>query len=170
MQRHRLELKYEIVAESAVQPEMLVLVAAEDIDQPAQQRKHARLAAALLFGKALGAVGDFAVEAIVEPVEPTQRQRRQGGGQRRQQHPAASVQRLDREGPAARRNDQRRIDKTHIPAGVAAGKLEARREQHPAPRIERPRQGIVGGFIGVLANFAGDRDTPFGRIAQEWHA
>ena len=102
-QPHRLELKHEIIAEGAIEPEMLVLTAAEQIDQRAQQRKHRGLAAALFFRKALGGRGDLAGDPLLVAIlEARSRQQSEGSGHGRQQHSAARVQRFDREPPAAR--------------------------------------------------------------------
>ncbi len=59
-QRHRLELEHQIVAKGAVKPEVLVLGAAEQIDQGAQNREYRGLPAAALFREALLALLDFA--------------------------------------------------------------------------------------------------------------
>ena len=52
-QLHRLELEDQIVTKGAVEPEVLVLGTAEQIDQGAQDRKHRRLPAAALLRKTL---------------------------------------------------------------------------------------------------------------------
>ena len=44
---------------------------------------------------------------------------------------------------------QRRVDEPHVPARVAAGKLEARRKQDAAPLVERVGQRGVGRLIGT---------------------
>src|SRR5205085_8752796 len=59
-QRHRLELKHEVVAKGAVKPEVLILGTAEEVDQTAQNREHRGLAAAPLLRKALRSLLDGA--------------------------------------------------------------------------------------------------------------
>src|SRR4051794_31654821 len=59
-QRHRLELEHQIVAERAVEPEMLVFGTVEQIAQGAQNREHRRLAAAALLREALLRLFDLA--------------------------------------------------------------------------------------------------------------
>ena len=81
-QPHRLELKDEVVAEGAVEPEMLVFTAAEQSDERAQHRKHRGLAAALLLREALGGLGDFAGDPV--RAHPLDMGRGQDGDESRQ--------------------------------------------------------------------------------------
>ena len=169
-QLHRLELEDEVVAEGAIEAEMLVFRALEQGDQRAQHREHRRLTAALLLGEACCRLADHAADASVargaelDRVEAPQRV-----GDRRKQHLAAGVERLDRETAATRAEHQRRIDKAHVPAGVAAGKLEARREQHAALPVERLGEREIGGAVGARDKLALDRDPACGSEALALH-
>ena len=71
VQAHRFELEHQIVAERAVEAEMLVLGAGEQIRQNAQYRKQRGLAAALLLRKALRALGDPAIDPVGADVAET---------------------------------------------------------------------------------------------------
>ena len=92
---------------------------------------------------------------------------RLGGGA--EQDAAALVQGFDAETETARRQHQRRVDKPHVPARVAAGELEARREQHAALPVEPVGQRRVGGAIGLHRDLAADADTALGLIADALH-
>ena len=133
-QLHRLELEHEVIAERAIEPEMLVFAAAEQIDQRAQHRKHRGLAAALFFGKALVASADLAVDPLVVAVARGASAARvsERSGHGRQQHPAARVQRLDRETPAAR-GEQPAADR-QTPCPSACSGREIRSSTKTAPR------------------------------------
>ena len=137
---HRLELEDEVVAERAIEAEMLVLGTPEQIVERAQHREDARLPAALLFREAGIAVADRALDTVL-PGAPDLGCGECGKrlGNRRDQHPPALIQRLDREIAPARRQHQRRIDKPHIEPRIAAGKLEARGQEDAAPVVKRMR-------------------------------
>src|SRR5205814_8249978 len=62
---HRLELEHQIVAERAVEAEMLVLRTSEEVVQGAQYRKDAGLTAALLLGKSDIALAHRARDAVI---------------------------------------------------------------------------------------------------------
>ena len=127
LEPHRLELEYEIVAESAIKPELGVLGAGETLAECAQQREHAGLAAALLLRKPGGAFADLTIDAVRAGAPDLGRRevvkRRRHGAE---QKAPALVQGLDRKNAIPRRQDERRVDKPHIPTRIAAGKLEAR--------------------------------------------
>ena len=122
-----LELEYEVVAERAVEPEMLVIRAGEQLAEGAQNRKNAGLPAARLLGKAGRALADLAVDAVVARVPDVgRREAGQMAADRSEQQPPALVERLDGKAVPARRQHQRRVDKPHVPARIAPGELEAR--------------------------------------------
>src|SRR5204863_1239569 len=62
---HRLELEHQVVAERAVEAEMLVLRTSEQVVQGAQYRKDAGLTAALLLGKPDIALAHLAGDAVL---------------------------------------------------------------------------------------------------------
>src|SRR5262249_4742912 len=82
---------------------------------------------------------------------------------------AALVERLDREPASARGEDQRRIDKAHVPSRVAAGELEARRKQHAALLVEGAGQCAISRLVVVVADLSRDADAAFGAIARGLH-
>src|SRR6185436_14258319 len=90
-------------------------------------------------------------------------------GDRPDQHPAALVQRLDRERPVSRGQDQRWIDKAHVPAGVTAGKLEARRKQYAALLVEGVGESGIGGLVLATRDLALDADAASRLIADALH-
>ncbi len=150
---------------------MLILRAAEQIDQRAQDRKDRGLATAHLLRKALRGLCDFTAQSVLADLaETNRRQARNSLGNRREQYAAAGVQRIDRKAPPARGKGQRRIDKPHIPAGVAARKLEARRKQNAAAMIERFSQRVVGRLIKTFADLSGYADAAFGGVTRALHA
>src|SRR6266849_329018 len=79
---------------------------------------------------------------------------------RSEQDPPARIQRLDGEVAAARCQHQRRVDKTHVPACIAAGKLEARREPHAALRIEHLGKRGVARVVYPVQLFIDRRTAP----------
>ena len=169
-QLHRLELEHQIVTEGAVEPEVLVLGAAEQIDQRAQNREHRGLPAAALFREALLALLDLARYPIMpDPLDANCGQTGEAFCHRVQQNEAALVQRIDREPPPARGKNQRRVDKPHIPTRVTAGKLEARRKQNPAPLVERLGQCGIGRLIVAIADLSRNADAAIGDVARELH-
>src|SRR6266540_6994479 len=102
---------------------------AEQVVKGAQHREDARLAAALFLGEAGVAVADRALDAVLGGAPGLGcRQRGKRLGDWRDQHPAALIQRLDREIPAARGEYQRWVDEPHIEPRIAPGELEARRQ------------------------------------------
>src|SRR5712691_5495378 len=90
------------------------------------------------------------------------------GGRSEQQTPAL-VERLDPEVAAARGQHQRRVDKAHIPARIAAGKLKARRTQDAAAVVEPVGQRRVGRAIGLRDDLALDADAALGLVAGALH-
>src|SRR3954447_16648348 len=116
---------------------MLFLGTGKQLSERPQHRKDRRLPAALLLGKAFAALADLARDPVGAAVTDLRGiEARQMTLDRRQQHRTALVQRLDRESAPARGQDQRRIDKPHVPARVTARKLETRREQDAPPVVE----------------------------------
>ena len=169
-QLHRLELEHQIVAKGAVEPEVLVLGAAEQIDQRAQNREHRGLPAAALLRETLLGLLDLARYPIApDPLDANCGQIGEALGNRVQQNLAALVQRIDREPAPARGEDQRRVDKPHIPPRVTAGKLEARGKQDPAPLVERLGQRGIGRLIVVIADLSRNADAAIGDVARELH-
>src|SRR6516162_3137150 len=127
MQLHRLELEYQIVTKRAVEPEMLIFGAAEQLDQPTQNGKDRGLPAPALFGKTLVGLIDLAGDAVGTPGRDANRRQMVDALQDRlQEDPAALVQCLERKLPPPRGKHQRRIHKTHVPPRIPAGELEAR--------------------------------------------
>src|SRR5437879_413179 len=88
---------------------------------------------------------------------------------RSEQQATALVERLDGKGAAARRQHQRRVDKAHIPARIAAGKLEARRTQDAATVVEPVGQPRIGRAVGLHDDLALDADAALGLIAGALH-
>ncbi len=169
-QLDRLELEHQIVAERAIEPEMLVFGTGEEVAERPQYRKHAGLAAALLLREAGVAGADRAVDAAVAGVaDLCRREAIQMVGDRPKQQLPPRVQRLDPKAAAARRQHQRRIDKPHVPARVAAGKLEARREQHAAPLVELLGQRRISRAVGLRQGLALDMDAALGFVADALH-
>src|SRR5207253_7772270 len=97
------------------------------------------------------------------------RQRAERRGDRRDQHPAAGIQRLDREIAAARGQYQRRVDKPHIEPCIAPGKLEARRQQDTAAVVEGAGKRVMLALIGPDPGLALDANAAAGRIADALH-
>ena len=169
-QLHRFELEDQIVAKRAVEPEVLVFATAEQIDQGAQNREYRRLAAAALFREALLALLDLAQYPIApDPLETICGESREALRNRVQQDAAALVQGVDREPASARGNNQRRVDKPHIPPRVAAGKFETRRKQNPASLVERLGQRGIGRLILMVADLSRNADAAVGDVAGELH-
>ena len=171
-QLHRLELEDEIVAERAVEPEMLVLGTAEKFDRAgAGPRKPTAGGCGISSGKRWSVCSDLAGDAVV--ADRSRRELRPGrralSAIGRQQHAAALVQRLDREPAAARGKDQRRIDKAHVPARVTAGKLEARRKQYAALLVEGVGESGIGGLVLATRDLALDADAASRLIADALH-
>ncbi len=170
LEPHRLELEHQIVAERAVKPEMLVLRAGEQLAERAQHREDAGLAAAFFLGKPGGAVADRADDAVrVDAAHFDRREVGESLSHRSEQEAPAFVERLNRKIAAARRQHQRRVDKPHVPARIAAGKLEARRKQDAAPMIEPVGQRRIGRAIGLFDDLAMDADAALGLIAGALH-
>src|SRR5439155_17256693 len=108
---HRLELEDQVVAERAVEAEVLVLRTSEQVVQGAQHRKDAGLAAALFLREMGIALAYRAGDAVLaEMGNLDSRETAERLADIEYQHPSALVQRLDREPAAARREYQRRID------------------------------------------------------------
>jgi hypothetical protein len=139
----RFELEYEVVAECAVQAEQVVVRAVKHAYERAQRAEHVRRASAVFFGKALLGLADARVDARVAQRDIVQRS---ASLERvmtdRQQQLSAAVQRIEpqRARQPARLDHEHRIDKPIIEALVTTRILEARREQQPAPRIQRSEQ------------------------------
>src|SRR5213076_1406566 len=90
-------------------------------------------------------------------------------GYRRDQHPPALIQRLDREIAPPRRQHQRRVDKPHIKPGIAPRKLEARRQQDAAAVVEGAGERVMLTLIGPDPGLALDANAAPGRIAGALH-
>ena len=115
----------------------------QQVDERPEQREDRRLATPLLFGEAPGGDPHLAVEAVVPRLERRHRvERREGAGEGGEQHAAAGVQRLRPEAAAPRRERDGGIDETQVPAGVAAGVLVARGEEHALMAVERIDDGF----------------------------
>ncbi len=165
-QRHRFELKHQIVAERAVEPEMLVLGAV-------RTGRSAR--AAPKIPRAGGCAAPRESARAVSAISPSNAARcrsssRPIAGKLESAPTTAGISTRPRRLSASivksrprAVSSQRRIDKSHVPARVAAGKFEARRKQHAAPVIERPASAIIGRLIGL---FAKSRVLP--RCRQRW--
>ncbi len=99
---------------------MLILRAAEQIDQHAQHRKNRRLPAAHLLRESLLGFRDVAANSVwVDPAETDRRQRSESLGDRRQQDSATWVQRIDRKPPPTR-GEEREVDRqTPYPSGYS---------------------------------------------------
>ena len=69
LQRHRLKLEHQIIAEGAVKAEMPILGAGEEPGQSSQHREQAGLPAALLLGKALIGCPHRTEQAIILPAQ-----------------------------------------------------------------------------------------------------
>src|SRR5208282_941500 len=132
--------------------------------------EYRRLPAAALLGEPLFGLSDFARNAVVCGSLGA---RRCESGERIahgfQQHAAAPVQRVDRKPAPTPGEHQRRIDKTHVPAGVPAGKLEARGKEDTAPGVERIGECRVGRAIRAVGDLAPDADAADGQVALELH-
>src|SRR5215471_415705 len=145
---------------------MLIFGTGEQVDQVSQDREHRRLSTAALLREAPLRFFDLTRNTVgFSPFN-------KGGGEigevprnRRDENSASLVQRFDRKSAALCRKDKRRVDKPHVPARVAAGKLEARRKQHAAPLIERFGKCRVGRLIVASADLAGNMDAALGNVA-----
>ncbi len=167
---HRLELEDEVVAERAIEAEMLVLGTPEQIVERAQHREDARLPAALFLREARVALADLARNMILADItELYCRVAAQRLGDILDQNPTAAIERLDREAAVARGEYERRIDKAHIEPRIAAGKLEARGQEDAAPVVKRMRQRVVLALIGADPGLALDANAAAGRIAGALH-
>src|SRR5205814_2864927 len=167
---HRLELEDEVVAERAIEAEMLVLGTPEQIVERAQHREDARLPAALLLREARVALAHLARDMVLADItELYCREAAQRLGDIRDQNPAAAIERLDREAAVPRGEYKRRIDKAHIEPRIAAGKLEARGQENAAPVVKRMRQRVVLALIGADPGLALDANAAAGRIAGALH-
>ena len=123
---HRLELVGEVVSEGAIEAELSVLAAAEEIAQRAHQREDGGLPASILLTKSALRSAHCAGQRAERPlVHVDVRMSGQDGEDRGQQHAPAPVQGLDGEAPLHRRDRQRWIAKAHVPARVAAGCFHA---------------------------------------------
>ena len=165
-----LELEDQIISERTIEPEVLVLGAGEQMDQRAQHREYRWLPAAALLGKALRGLADFARDAVRgRSFDPCRRESADCLGYRDQQEAATPVQCVDRKPAPARGEDQRRVDKSHVPACIPSGKLETRGKQHTAPSVERRGEGVVGRAIGLITDLSLDADATRGAIARGLH-
>src|SRR5208282_5429730 len=166
-----LELEDQIISERTVEPEVLVLGAGEQTDQRAQHREYRRLPAAALLGKALRGFADVARDAARGgSFDRRCRESADRLGDRGQQNTATPVQGVDRKPAPARGEDQRRVDKSHVPARIPAGKLEARGKEHTALGVERPGERVVGWAIGLITDLSLDANAALGAVAHELHA
>ena len=138
-----LELEGEIVTKRAIQPEMRLSRAKEEVDQDTEEREDRGLLAALLFGKAAGCGLDRPDQVIPTPLSPCHSgQPLDSRSESGQQHLATLVQGGEPKVAAARDEGNRRIDEAHVPAGVAAGVLVARGEEHALTAVERIDDGF----------------------------
>ena len=167
---HRLELEHQVVAERAVEPEMLVLRTGEQVDQ-ARAAPRRRSAGGCAVPRESGRCCRGSRPRCGPRRYGASRPRRgrQSRRHRSEQQAPALVERLDRELAAARGQHQRRVDKPHVPARIAAGKLEARRKQHAALMVEPVGQRRVGRAIGLRNDLALDADAALGLVADALH-
>ena len=68
--------------------------------------------------------------------------------------------------PAARGQFKRRIDKPHVPARIAPGKLKTRREQHAALPVEPVGERRIGRRIGLRDDLSLDTDASSSRVQE----
>ena len=166
LELHRLELVGEVVAEGAVEAEVLVLVVAEELDHRAQQAEDRGLPAALFLGHDLHRRVDLPAQAIaVRFQRGDRRERLDGGADRLQQHPAPGLQRRDLEVAPAASDGERRGGEAQVPARVAAGKLEAGRHEDAGKAVQTLDQGRGRRADRRLAVAAVDGDAAASAVA-----
>ena len=126
LELHRLELVGEVVAEGAVEAEMLVLVLAEEVDDRAHQAEDRGLPAALLLRHDLHRRVDVPVQAVAARFQRGDCGKRlDRGADGLQKRLAPRFERRHLEGPPAAGDGERRGGEAEVPARVAAGELEA---------------------------------------------
>jgi hypothetical protein len=161
----RLELKREVVAERAVEPEVNVVGTPKHVDDRAEHGKDAGLLATLFFGCAHGARADDGRERVHCGGRLLDRvQRLDRGPNRLEEHAAARVQRGHRDPTSARRERERRIDEPQVPPRVAPRVIVARRQEHAAPMVERVDQVFDGGSAVDLLRAPIDDDAASRRV------
>ena len=155
-QCYGLELEREVVAERPIQAQVRI-VAREQVHQGTHDRECGGLTAALFLGKAtIGPLhtadhGACAIAVLLAKVDDASSvsqlcQRRMDG---LQQHCAPLVQSAHPDVLRPARDGQRRVGEAHVPAGVAAGILVARRQQH-ATGLVQPVDEVFD--LGVAVN------------------
>ncbi len=120
LQVDRFELEGDVIAEGAVEAE-LVVAAGKQILQRPDDGKRRGLAGPLFFLE--HPVGLFDGQVDTGPVGGKTRHVRMAlkrFGNRRDQDPAAIIERPDLHRAVGGFHDQRRVDQGHVPAGVAA--------------------------------------------------
>ena len=166
----RLELEREIVAEGAVEPEVRLLGVPEELDQRPERREHRGLAAPVFLREAGRRWANRHRDRVGRPLEALdliEALERLGDGGEQDQ--AAGVQSLGAEPTPAGYEDERRIDEPHVPAGVAAGVLVARGEQHAAARVEGVHDRLDGIRHRERLHPAVDADAPTREVAVTGH-
>ena len=166
LELHRLELVGEVVAEGAVEAEVLVLVVVEELDHRAQQAEDRGLPAALLLGHDLHRRVDLPAHAIAVRFQRGDGgERLDGGTDRLQQDTASGLQRLDLERAPAAGDGERRGGEAQVPARVAAGELEAGGHEDAGIAVQTLDQGRGRRADRRLAVAAVDGDAAPGAIA-----
>src|ERR1700757_1112652 len=149
---------------------MLILGAAEQVDQPLQDRKYRGLPAAALFRKALIGLLDLARNVVKrDPLNIGVGEAREVISDWLDKNATALVQCLYGKSATARCKNQRRVDKAHIPPRIAARKLKTRGKQHTAPFVERLGECGVGWAIVVRVDFPRNPDIPLRTVAFALH-
>src|SRR3989442_1636934 len=139
----RLELEREVVAERAVQAEVTVLGAVEEVDERAHDREDGALLRAIFLGEPLARRRDGAAHSVGRGLESRERvEMGEACGDRREEHATAVVERVDREVAVPCDELQRRVDEANVPPRVPPRGLVAGGEEDPPVRVER-RAGPV---------------------------
>jgi hypothetical protein len=134
-----LELEGEVIAERAVQPEVGLLIKAEQpLDRTYDGEDGVLTRALLLCERPDGGLDSAAQQGCrrIAVDRGDRRARAQRSLNRRQQHLAALIERAHGELAATRLEAKGRISKAHGPPGVAAGKVVRGLEQAAAVRFE----------------------------------
>jgi hypothetical protein len=158
LQRNRLELEQQVVAERAVEAEERVGEAGKLGHDAAQGREQRGLLASLLLGEGAGGGDDLDVPLARRGCRG--REVGEYGVEQRQQRLAARVEGAQGQRAVAPDDLERRVDEAELPARIAPRIVDARREQPAAGAVEALGEAVEGG--GVVERPLGARQRKAG--------
>ena len=167
---YRFELKGEIVAECAIQSEVMIFTALQLSDNRTQNGKDRRRTRPFFFVIDPVRRSDRQVKTAIGVIEGGQfRQVGNGRANELQNDLATGIQRRDLHRATTGFDHHRRFGKAKLPAGITPGIFVVRGEERASAAVQLFGQPVAVAMV-VGGNFAaGDRHTAFGLVSQIGH-